>query len=99
LKPNRRNNDDIVFQDEGEGPKISVLVFQRVVKRLYIFFLNLMANTKEQALREKAIKDLSKSISLLFTSDLLFDDSIKQTMLGTSDHEKGNLLDYVALKI
>ena len=59
------------------------MVFERLIKKLYKFFLNLMANAKEPSLREKALKDLSKSISLLFTSDLL----------------KSTLLDFVARKI
>jgi hypothetical protein len=42
-----------------------------------------MANAIEPSLREKALKDLSKSISLLFTSD----------------HLKSNLLDFVATNI
>jgi hypothetical protein len=45
--------------------------------------LSLTANAKEPTVREKALKDLSKSISLLFTSDLL----------------KAPLLDFVALRI
>lgn len=73
------------LQQLNQQSSISMLVFQRVIKKLYKFFLNLLANTKEAGLREKAIKDLSKSISQLFSSDLLF--------------EKGNLLEYVAHKI
>lgn len=66
-----------------------MLTTQYLIKLLYKFFFNLLANTKAQDLREKALKDLPKSISLFFTS--ISDDIISQL--------KFNLLDYVAAKI
>jgi hypothetical protein len=63
-----------------KSERISAVVMKYFIKRLYGFYLNLFAQMKEPQFREKAIKDLSKSVAILFTSDLSCLDDTRELL-------------------
>ncbi|CAK58855.1 unnamed protein product (macronuclear) [Paramecium tetraurelia] len=78
-----------VLLQQNKQDKPNIMVMQYMIKRLYQFYLNLLANLKDKQFREKALKELSKSIQLFFDGDDLFSQSKIQQ----------NVLDYIADKI